>query len=412
LLSAACSRVRLAEVSFRYSHREEVAMAAKVAWLACCLVLAARCIDAEAEPSESPLVSGATSTVVQTVNAEVLPSGAISRFGTTRFRAGEENQVVGVLPDNRTVVLTKSDGRLQHLDLQTGRLRREARLTKSEVSAAAPTADGRYVAALGQRFDKVQRKYINWVALLDAKTGEESVQHELDGDPDVRLIAVADNATVIALIGKDAILIDLARGTEIPWPMDRVPFTSAVALSPDGNLLAVGSPGLVRVWKWRESKQPRYFEVPGKDARKRANIGSIEFSPDGSQMAVGVHGGSVSLIDLGTGKEVRRFAIDVGDARRANDFHHLAFAREGQLLASPYSSSTSSGVAVWEVASGKLVKRLEPESGGVGPIAFSSDAQWLVGVRNFGLRVWNVNTGELLGQNLAGHASAYHPVPA
>ncbi|MEX2139115.1 MAG: WD40 repeat domain-containing protein [Pirellulales bacterium] len=387
-------------------------MAAKVFWLASFLATATLCfagLPAEAEGEAGGPTPSTRATEAATAE-EPLPRGAIARMGTTRFRPGEDNQAVSFLPGNRTVVVMKSDGRLQHWDAQTGRFLKNAAFLEPEISAAAYTADGRFFALLGWSADQKLRKHVKWVALVDAQTGEEQMHHKFDDDPDVRLIAVADNATAIALQGKVSILIDLARGDVIEWPIEQVPYTSAVALSPDGNLLAVASPGVVRVWKWRESMEPRYFAIPGNDPRKRADIGSIEFLPDGSQMAVGIHGETVSLINLAEGKETRRFVVDNGNQRRAQDLSQLVFSADGRLLASPYSSASGSGVAVWEVATGKLVKQLKPEYDGVGPIAFSSDANWLVGIRNFRLFVWNVKTGELLGHNLRDHKTPPHTI--
>jgi WD40 repeat protein len=378
-------------------------MAAKRFCLAFLLV-AAQCINPQlghADQQQTERAATSKPTASDTSDTDPLPPGAIARFGTTRFRPGEDNLAVGILPGNRTVVVTKSDGRLLHFNLETGRLIDHKRF--SNPYFAAHTTDGRFIAALGEASDAQRHKYTKWVTLVDAKTGEEVIHHELEGNLDLRLIAVAENASAIALQGKDAILLDLANGNEIQWPMERIPYTSAVALSPDGNQLAVGSPGLVRVWKWRESKEPRLFAIPGKDPQRRPTIGSIRFAPDGSQMAMGLHGEDVMLIDLTDGKEVRRFSAGDGIEWRSGDLDRLFFSADGRLLASPFGS----GVAVWEVASGKVMQRL---NGPASTLAFSSDEKWVVGLRNVGLLVWNVKTGELLGQSLAGHNSPPHTI--
>jgi WD40 repeat protein len=385
-------------------------MDARIVRLACCLVITAPRAHGQDDGPRTAAANTARRIVATETADAALPRGAVDRFGTTRFRPGRENLAIGILPDEPTAVITKADGRLQYFDLQTGRLTRQTRYSQSEVTAAVHTADGRYLAAMGDDFDRKQRRYIDWVTLVDAKTGEERLHHEFEDTLDVRLMAVADDASAIALIERDSIIIDLARGIEVPFQMDRVPYTSAVALSPDGKLLAVGSPGVVRVWNWRKDEKPRYFAIPGKDPRRRADIGAIRFSPDASHMAVSVHGEYVLLIDLEKGEEVRRFEVDLGNARRPNDFQHLVFTNGGQWLASPYSSTNGSGVAVWDVASGKLIKRLEPPEGGVGPIAFSSDGEWLAGIGYFRLCVWDFEKGEFLGEELPGHSAPAHTI--
>ena len=349
-------------------------MAAKVFWLALFLVASVPAIRAQSDRSDP------------------LSTGAIARLGTTRFRSGEGALAVSFLPDNRTLVVTKSDGRLQYWESQSGRFLREHRISQEEITAAAPTADGRYVATRG----------MYWAALHDAQTGQEMFKNKLAEHIRGELIAVADNASAIALGGSVRPvhhLIDLASGVGVDWPMNMS--TNALAFSPDGSLLACAAPGLVRVWKWKESKEPRYFTIAHNNVARKADIRSLRFSPDASLLAVGIENEAASLIDLGTGEESGRLAMPAGDGA---SWREIVFSPDGRLLATPASPRADGGVAVWEVASGKLVQRLKTLDGGTSSIAFSPDDRWLAAATGSSLiSVWNVETGELLGRDLAGH---------
>jgi WD40 repeat protein/beta-lactamase regulating signal transducer with metallopeptidase domain len=329
------------------------------------------------------------------VDDEPLPTGAIARLGTTRFRPDQGTQAVSFLPDKRTLVVTKSDGRLQYWDAQSGRFLRDVRFGKPHVSAAAHTIDGRFVAARGWYREGNPQKSTYWVALLDAQTGEEKLRHEV-GDSG-RHVVVAENASAIAVDSKEVTIIDLIKGESIEWPLDRLGAT-ALALSADGDSLAVGSSGLVRVWKWRESREPRHFNIARKDPRTQAHINSIGFSPDGTLLAVGDHVEGVRLIDLHSGKELHHLSMT--DWRG----EYLTFSPDGQWLANPISPFSGGGVAMWEVKTGEFAKRLEMPYHGVRNVTFSPDGRFLAGIPwDAMLCVWNVTTGELAGRDLAGH---------
>lgn len=122
-------------------------------------------------------------------------------------------------------------------------------------------------------------------------------------------------------------------------------------------------------------------------------INSLNFSPDGTQLASG------SKDDI-----VRVWAPSV-TAPHA----HIAkvicvvFSADGELIATRSRDST---IIIWEARTGKLVRKLEGHTSHVKTVAFSPDRQRLVSVGDGRLvRVWNIKTGELM-QSLSGHTKA------
>ena len=70
----------------------------------------------------------------------------------------------------------------------------------------------------------------------------------------------------------------------------------AVALSPDGNILATaGRSPVVRLWNARTGERIR-----NPRAGHRASL-EVEFSPDGRRLAASGYTGTVTLLDVATG---------------------------------------------------------------------------------------------------------------
>ena len=127
---------------------------------------------------------------VQAQDDDPLPAGAIAT-GTTRFRPPEEPIAVSFLPDQRTLVVTTHNGRLQYWDAQSGRFLREVRFAKPHVSAAA---HAEMAASSPARL--VSRGNTTKVGPLGCacrcQTGQEREQHEISDDGG-RHIVLADN---------------------------------------------------------------------------------------------------------------------------------------------------------------------------------------------------------------------------
>ncbi|MCI0455861.1 MAG: serine/threonine protein kinase, partial [Gemmataceae bacterium] len=112
------------------------------------------------------------------------------------------------------------------------------------------------------------------------------------------------------------------------------------AFAPDGHLITLDEDGVVRHWD-KGSRRPTRTE----SFRHLGEISSRALSPDGNMLAVGLRTGQVHLFNLATGRQVR---VLQGPA----SVFHLAFERDGQRLAAVGSDRRA---RLWEVASGREV---------------------------------------------------------
>ena len=158
-------------------------------------------------------------------------------------------------------------------------------------------------------------------------------------------------------------------------------------------LLALGLAVGLLAWDARAEERPVLVpegepELLLKDAQwsMLGTITSLTFSPDGKLVASGGSDGRVRLWEVATGRELRRLEGHT-DAVTSLDFKN-----DGKILASGAKDNTT---RLWEVATGRELHLLAGHGDVVRAVLFSPDGQTLVsGSGDKTVKVWDSKTGK------------------
>jgi WD40 repeat protein len=182
---------------------------------------------------------------------------------------------------------------------------------------------------------------------------------------------------------------------------------TSLAVSPDGRYLLTGcKDSTARLWDIQTGVQAKIFRMDS------AWVNGVAFSPDGKTILVGGGGygpievrknssvltaiGYVFLYDLATGKLIRRFT------GHKDDVDAVAFSPDGRYIATAGGSfndilNNDNIVRVWEVSSGKEIKEFPGHTKEVFSVNFSKDGKYLVsGSMDSTARIWDLSSGKAL----------------
>jgi WD40 repeat protein len=175
-----------------------------------------------------------------------------------------------------------------------------------------------------------------------------------------------------------------------------------LALSPDGEVVAVTGRDGVRLWSLSSKEVVRH--LANENARVLGPL-SVAFSPDGRLLATGKIGlekeSKIQLWDWSTGMPVRAI---VGHDRQVVS---MAFSPGGHALATCGGGSPSGDaryddpvIRLWEVSTGTFIHAFIGHDGPVGCAALSRDGRLLAsaGQGDNTVRVWNAFTGDELAK--------------
>jgi RNA polymerase sigma factor (sigma-70 family) len=388
--------------------------------------------------SESPTLPARSASGVVDKFGDPLPEGAVRRFGTLRFRH-EAVRALAFTPDGKRLVAgvgrsplavfdpldgrrlaivgsesannnygfaLSADGKrvyctgyhLSAFDLDTGTKVREYE-SAIRCSSVAVSPDGKRLAVAREQGTVA-------AMILDADTGKTLAELPLKDlppsrwGPDFTGLAFSPDGKVVAGIvtrveeNKPNILTAVPVGLRL-WetatgnplgtagPADDIPHTFAFV--PGTKLIAcLGKGAVIHLWDTEAQKVSRTISLRQGDEPSS----ELMISADGKRMAAYLSAGTVVVLDLKTGIEVRR--LPCGDA--ATSPIALALSPDGSVLALGRLYGDSS-VRVWEVVSGK--ERL-PDAGHRGPakLLLSADGKTLISRGVGQLFHWDLATGE------------------
>ncbi|MEM6325539.1 MAG: pentapeptide repeat-containing protein [Bacteroidota bacterium] len=181
-----------------------------------------------------------------------------------------------------------------------------------------------------------------------------------------------------------------------PRPMVGAPLSpQAVAISPDGEWLAVASGREVQIWD--RHTQQEILRLEGHTGL----VLSVAFSPDGATLASGGRDGTVRLWEAASGRETARLDGHTGLVQS------VAFSPDGATLASGDGHGT---VRLWDAPSGRETARLDGHTASVQSVALSPDGATLASGDGHGtVRLWDAPSGRETAR-LDGHTNSVHSV--
>jgi RNA polymerase sigma factor (sigma-70 family) len=328
-----------------------------------------------------------------------LPPGAVTRLGTVRYRFPGVG--AAFLPDGKTVVSVGQEGNAIKLwDARTGRLVREIDtgnfITRGGVALAR---DGSHLAVSGSIRDDTQPSWRSAVRVFDLATGKDARTVERPPLEGVNALTLSPDGKLLFTLDRNGKLRieEVATGTELLRQQFPGDVMAALAMSPDGSTVALGSgPNThkILVWRWEAGEEPRAIQAGPYRAR------DLVFSPDGKWIAeCSDDAPDVRIWDVAGGRLLHKLELPDHEPHR---HYQVAFSPDGIRLAAYGGSKDGYSVHLWDPATGQFVKRLDKrlDMGG-GALAFSPDSKLLVS----GSHAWDLAASKELSANSAAHSA-------
>jgi WD40 repeat protein/class 3 adenylate cyclase len=147
------------------------------------------------------------------------------------------------------------------------------------------------------------------------------------------------------------------------------------ALSPDQKLLATGGHrGRLRLYNFEPGAE---LPVSSQFPTNRGQINCVTFTPDSKALFSSYWDHTISLYDVKTGKEIRRFEGPQANPRK------IVCSRDGLRIASVYDDGV---VRIWDVSTGKELRSIAAVSSTFLSVDLSPDGRLLV---TSDLRLWD-----------------------
>ena len=334
-----------------------------------------------------------------------LPEGAIARLGKGGIN------IMRFSPDGRHLVVGTDVG-VWLYDVSNGK--ETALLTKptEHISSLAISSDGKFIASAGKENQMIQ------VWDVGKKTKTLPLNQLIEAHYPVKSLAFSGK-TLISLdrtsqidhwnvrTGKNVLNL----GCEL-WKLDAY---NAVAFAEDQNIFATGHhDGRIHLWDTTSGKKRATLRGHGVllgsvkfvedvvDKPRGREISALAVSPDGRILASGSMDKTVRLWDT---KKRKRLAILEGHNGWINA---VAISKDGKILA---SGDANKIIKLWDVETHTERATLIGHASSISALTFSPDARTLASSSYDGvIRFWNQDTGEEIGTFTAGHSEAVKAV--
>ncbi len=231
---------------------------------------------------------------------------------------------------------------------------------------------------------------------------------ESDEDPSGTLALLLAREAVLTTLTKDGYFTPEA-DVALRQVVDRVPVllrtfsghtshVEAAVFSPDGKIIATASSDqTIRLWDVSTGQEIRRIEG------HTGAVFDVDFSPDGKTIASVSTDSTARLWDVMTAAEIHRFE------GHSSDLIGVAFSPDGKMIATAggrrggIGEDSDNTIRLWNVSTGKEIRRLEGHTGYLTGLDFSPDGKTIVSASaDTSARLWNVVNAEEI-QRFEGH---------
>ncbi len=173
-----------------------------------------------------------------------------------------------------------------------------------------------------------------------------------------------------------------------PHSRSLVLFKSAIEYSPDGTKLAVGSS--IGIWIYDAHTGEELDLYTG----NAGDVSSVSFSPDGKTLASGNRDGTTHLWDTHTGEHLRTLTGSLTGDHGYWGVASVAFSTDGNTLASGGGQRGDGTVHLWNAHTGEHLRTLKTYDS-VRGLSFSPDGNTLASSGAGGsIFLWDFRTGQ------------------
>lgn len=313
--------------------------------------------------------------------------------GRDRLRFGGDYSYGRFSPDGKllAVVLSETPEEIRLCDAENGnelrRIKLKANLVRLEFSPDSKQIVATERDSAVRMYDVATGKEI-WAFQIELKNNAESYTSSVAYSPDGNIVAAG------APIGADfgIYLLKAETGEKIGKLEGHVSKPWGLAFTADSKTLySSGWDGMIRRWDVTAREQ---LETPGGVRATRVAAAS----PDGRTLAYGDDLGTIRLVHARRGTELRRLKLP------GTKYTQLRYSPDGRKLAGGGISRDDVHVAVWDVADGNLLHRWDWPKGRdphskVNDFSFTSDGRYLAAAvfRQDAAHVWDLTKDGLTG---------------